>query len=953
MKKYYTFFLIILTQIFGFAQQQTATYSVSPSSFNEDQSVTITINGSSINESTWGITNNALYIWAWSYDTATNTSMDCPTNGTWTASNTANKFTYNSGTDTYTMTFVPNTFFNRTGINKMGFLVKALDGTGDKKSQDIYLNIGTLQFTATSPNSGTTTFVNNGGSYPISYSTSIAANYVLKKSDGTVVYTSNGVSSIFYPYTVNEDTNLILTVTNPADNSVLTSSFTLALTPSVQTVAKPAYIRQGINYDPADPTKVGLAIYAPNKTFVHVIGSFNNWTVSSNYLMKRDDTDANLYWIEITGLTAQQVYTFQYRTNDGIKVADPFSRLVLSPDDDPYISATTYPNKPVYPAGQQYDVSVVQTGISVYPWVVTNFTKPEKQNLIVYEALVRDFTTEQTWQSMIDKISYLKSLKINAIELMPIMEFDGNNSWGYNTGFHYALDKAYGTPEKLKEFIDLCHQNGIAVILDIALNHATGRSPIERLWSTSTNGGYGDVAANNPYFNQTAMHSYSVFYDLNHSKSETKYYVSRVLEQWITEYKIDGFRWDLTKGFTQACTSSDQTCTNAYQQDRVDILKGYVDAQWSFDPTSIAIFEHLGIDSEEKQWADYRLSEGKGVLMWDIQNSTYNENTMGQSGYSNFSRVDYEAHTFSDRRANSYGESHDEERLMFKNLAYGATNGSYDVKDLATALTRQKAYGAVFLTVPGPKMIWQFGELGYDKSIFTCSNGAINNQSDSIPGDCKLDPKTSAFAMFYDQDLVRKSIYDTWAKILQIRLANPVFDTKTFTVQSGNLTPRIFIWNDALPSTSLKNVVILANFTLVTQNIVPNFPYTGTWYNLMDNSPLAVTNTTNPVTLEPGEFRIFGNGLALGTSEITKDKNALSLTILENPAINGAIKIRYTNAKNGVVTIFDMSGKALKSYKINQDFGDQTLFGAKLPAGMYLVQLKTNKGTVVEKLMVK
>jgi 1,4-alpha-glucan branching enzyme len=75
-------------------------------------------------------------------------------------------------------------------------------------------------------------------------------------------------------------------------------------------------------------------LYAPFKSYVHVIGSFNNWQVSSNYLMKRD-TNNPIYWIEITGLTPQQVYTFQYRTSDGVKVADPYSTLVLSPDDDP------------------------------------------------------------------------------------------------------------------------------------------------------------------------------------------------------------------------------------------------------------------------------------------------------------------------------------------------------------------------------------------------------------------------------------------------------------------------------------------------------------------------------------------------------------------------------------------------------------------------------------------
>lgn len=949
IRKLYALAFVFLIQIFAFAQQQTVTYSISPATFNEDQSITITIDGSSVNEATWGVTNNALYLWAWSYDTATNTQMDCPTNGTWTASNAANKLTYNAGSDKYTITFVPNVFFNRTGINRMGFLVKAIDGTGDKKSQDNLVNIGAFQFTSQNPKKGSTTFVTPGGSYPIQYKTSVAANWVLK-ANGNIVDTKTATTSYNnFGFAINGDNNMELTATNPSDGSVLSSTFTLANTPVVVSAPIPSYIKQGINYDPSDNTKVGLALYAPFKSYVHVLGSFNNWSVSSNYLMKKDTANPDLYWIEITGLTPMQVYTFQYRTNDGVKVADPYSPLVLSPDDDPYISAATYPNKPVYPAGQEFDVSVIQTGKPAYNWQVSNFVKPAKENLVVYEALVRDFTTQRTWQSMIDKIPYLKGLNINAIELMPIMEFDGNNSWGYNPGFHYALDKAYGTPEKFKEFVDTCHQNGIAIILDIALNHATGRSPLERLWMDDPDGnGYGDVAANNPYFNQTAKHTYSVFYDFNHSKPETKYYVKRVLAQWINEYKIDGFRWDLTKGFTQACSSSDETCTNSYQQDRVDILKTYADYEWADDPTSYIIFEHLGQDNEEQQWANYRINEGKGVMMWNKMTDQFGQNTMGYASSSDLSRANYTNHGFTGERTMTYGESHDEERLMYKNISYGATNGSYNVKDLATALQRQKAYGAIFLSLPGPKMIWQFGELGYDFSINTCSNGSISNN-------CRLDEKPVAFALGYDQDPVRKAVYDTWAKILEIRLKNKVFETKTFAINSGDLMPKLYIYDDTLPPTSLKNVVILANLTLTAQNIVPNLPYAGNWYNLMDNSVRNFAATTTPVTLQPGDFIILGNqpSAALATVETNAADNAVKIQLAQNPVANGLANVKLTNAKNGTISVYDLSGKLVQSFMVTSDNGIQSLRLNNVKSGMYLLQLKTENGNAVTKMIVK
>jgi len=955
MKYLYTLVLAALVPFFAFGQQ-TITYAVNPPTFDETDAITVTF---TVNEGAFGVTSSrALYLWAWSID-SNGASADSPTNGTWNASNAANKLTYvsssgSTGTYTFTMNTVKSFYGNRPlPLAKIGMLVKTL--TGNVQSQDITLNVGKFQFNLTNPAPGSTNVYSAGTVFNIIGNSSQPANFVIK-ANGTPVYASPSASTALnYAYTVTQDAAMEVVATNVTDGTVVTKTFTVALALPVQSTAIPAYMRQGITYNAADPTKVGLAIYAPGKDYVHVIGSFNNWTVSAPYQLKKDTANPNLFWTEITGLTPQQVYTFQYRTSDGVKVADPYSQLVLSPYDDPYINqyANVYPNLPVYPTGQNFEVSVIETGKAVYPWVVTNFTKPAKENLIVYELLVRDFTTERTWQSLIDKIGYLKSLNINAVELMPVMEFDGNNSWGYNTGFHYALDKAYGTPEKFKEFIDVCHQNGIAVILDIALNHATGRSPIERMWMVDPDGdGFGEPAANNPYFNQVAKHSYSVFNDFNHSKPETQYYVNRVLEQWISEYKVDGFRWDLTKGFTQNCTASGEACTNAYQQDRVDILKTYADYQWSHDPTSLIIFEHLGTDQEESQWANYKIGEGKGVMMWDKETNPYNQNTMGYAANSNFSRVDYEAHGFTDRRAASYGESHDEERIMYKNLTFGATGTGYNTRDLATALDRQKAYAAVFLTVPGPKMIWQFAELGFDKSIYTCENGTVNTESDSTPGDCKLDKKTSAFGLAYDTNAARKSVYDTWAKILELRLANEVFNTKTFTVESGNLMPRIYI-NNASAASALKNVVVLANFTLTSQNIVPDFPFTGNWVNLMDNSSVSVSSTTTPITIEAGGFRIFGNASALATNESGQNKNAVSLLFTQNPVTNGTAKIRYSHAKNGTIAIYDLAGTLIKTVKVAKDNGDDTININGLKAGMYLLQLRSDEGVAVTKMLVK
>ncbi|ALR32283.1 alpha-amylase [Chryseobacterium sp. IHB B 17019] len=945
MKKFYSgIMLFIVALVFG-----QISYTITPNPFNETDAITLTVPGNQIDESAWGVSNNAVYIWSWSLDANYQNSQDCPTNGSWSNSNELNKLNYNSATDTYSLSFTPTTFYGRTGIGRFGFLLK--DKAGAHQTSDTFVNVGILNINMTNPAANSLTSVPAGNSINITATTNVNSTFQLKANGTAVNSTSTPSTSYSFNYTVTADANMELIATDTNSNTK-NATFILQIPRTVISEAIPNWMRQGINYHPTDNTKVGLALYAPSKNFVHVIGSFNNWVVNDSYLMKRDTVNPDLYWIELSGLTPQQLHTFQYRTNDLKKVADPYSPQILSSYDDQWISASTYPSLPPFPTGQGFEVSMFKTGQTPYNWQVTNFTRPAKENLVVYELLLRDFTQEKNWQSLINKINYLKGLNINAIELLPIMEFEGNLSWGYNTSFHYALDKAYGTPEKFKEFVDLCHQNGIAVILDIAFNHATGRSPLARLWNVDPDGdGYGDIAANNPYFNQVPKHSYNVFNDFNHTSASTKYYVERCLQQWLTEYKIDGFRWDLTKGFTQSCSESDETCTNAYQQDRVDILKYYADRQWAIDPNSYMIFEHLGTDQEEQQWANYRIAEGKGVMLWNKQTEPYNQNTMGYKENSSYDRMNHTLHGFMNMHAVGYGESHDEERLMFKNLAYGAVNGSYDVKNLNTALDRMKTFGATFFTTPGPKMIWQFGELGYEFSINRCADGSINSG-------CRTDEKPVAFTLGYDTNASRKAVYDTWAKIISLRNTYPVFKSKTYSVESNNLAndpdgliTRIYVYDNTIVN-GVKNVVVLANYTTSSQNVVPYFPYIGQWQNLMDNSVSNITSTTAPITLLPGEFRIFGNYVGSLSTIDENAENKLSLQIADNPVKNGSAKLIYHKAKNGEITIYDLSGKKMDSFKLKNENGIYDL-KTNYPAGTYLVHLKSDSGIAIQKMIVQ
>jgi 1,4-alpha-glucan branching enzyme len=956
MKKTLLLFFLLFSAI-TFAQIQQATYSVSPATFDETTSITITINGSSINETTWGITDHSLYLWAWAFDTNDTTQKGTPNNGTWEAASDASKFTYNAASDTYTKTITPTTYYSITGIGKIGFLVKAKNGTGDKKSQDILVEVGSFQVTLTAPVENSTTIVASGSSFNIAATnTNGAASYSLK-ANGTVINTAASTSSYSYSdtnLTSNQSYELVAT----QGTVTISKKFSVVVNPNTVSEAMPAGLVDGINYNAADATKATLVLDAPLKDFVYVAGSFNNWQPSSAYAMKKDPVSGK-FWLELTGLVSGVNNTYQYwvvettpiaNSPSLVKTADPYSTLVLSPYDDASIPAASYPNIPAYPAGQTFEVTVLKTGQTPYNWQVTNFTKPEKDKLVVYEVLVRDFDAARNYQSLIDKIEYFKTLKINAIELMPVMEFEGNESWGYNTSFHMALDKFYGTSDKLKELIDLCHQNGIAVILDVALNHAFGRNPMVRMWMNDPDGdGFGSPTTENPYFNTVAKHSYSVGEDFNHQSLKTQNYVDRVIKQWIEEYHIDGFRWDLTKGFTQACTAADEACTNAYQQDRVDILKKYADYSWSLDPTHYTIFEHLGTDAEEKEWANYRVTEtpSKGVMMWGKMTNQYNQLSMGYATDSDISRMASSSRGFTANRLMGYAESHDEERLMYKNIQYGASSGTYNVKTLNTALSRMSAIGAVSLLVPGPKMIWHFGELGWESSIYTCNNGTVNDESATISGDCKLDTKPQPqWVNNWLGNTNRNKIYYDWAKMITMKTTEPVF-LGTPTIASSSLAVNIKITNSALASSQLKDVLIIANFDVTAKNVATGFQYTGTWYNLMDNTTINVTDVNATINLPAGEYRIYGNKQAnLAIADFEKGN---TVSLYPNPVSN-----YFTlNVVTTKVQVYNVSGQLVKSFTTNGNTDFQ--FGVSdLKTGLYIVKaFDTNDKVHVMKFIKK
>ena len=884
--------------------------------------------------------------------------------GSWGNNSLQPSLTLVSGT-TYKLDLTPTiqSFFGITSgtISKINVVLRG--STGSPQTTDLEINVGAFQVNLTAPLNNSTTILNSGAALTVAANnTNGTANYVLK-GNGTTLNTATGVATYSYTH-INITTNQYYALEVTQGAITTTKNFRVLVNPNTTSLAMPAGLVNGINYNTSDNTKATLVLDAPLKDFVYVAGSFNNWNPSSSYAMKKDPSSGK-YWLELTGLTPGTNYSYQYWVVDQtpianspalVKVADPCSTTVLSPYDDPYISSTTYPNLPIYPAGQEREVTLLKTGQTAYNWQVPNFTKPNKDKLVVYELLIRDFDANRNFQDVINRIQYFRDLGINAIELMPVMEFEGNESWGYNTAFHMALDKFYGTPEKFKELVDVCHQNGIAIILDLAFNHAFGRNPMVRMWMNDADGdGWGPPSSENPYFNTVAKHSYSVGEDFNHASALTKTYVKQTIKQWITEFKIDGFRWDLTKGFTQNCTASDQTCTNNYQQDRVDILKDYADYSWSLDPNHYVIFEHLGSDNEEQQWANYRLSEGKGIMMWGEMFSQYKELALGFSGQ-NISRMSHTSRGFTGKRLLGYPESHDKDRMMYEAITYGSTTGTSPVNgNLTNALNRMGAIGATSILVPGPKMIWHFAELGNNQSIYTCADGSVNTENDATSGDCKLATKAQVqWTQNWLADNRRASILNDWSKLIKLKTSEPVFvgDHAISPESSNNFKQRIYIYNNTFTTAQLRNVVVLANFSPSDLTINPNFPtdvytYPMTWYDLMNNNTaVTITTPTDLVTVNSGRFRVFGNRPATLSSE---DYNAFTPDVIVYP---NPVKNSFAiNQEADSVEIYNLTGQLVGNYAAIS--ANQVINIDYLQSGIYLVKVKTNTGLIQTKKISK
>lgn len=266
---------------------------------------------------------------------------------------------------------------------------------------------------------------------------------------------------------------------------------------------------------------VVFRVWAPHAEYVSVIGTFNDFDNSKNPLTSISD---GIWETKVCNAKALDEYKFYLKNGD-----QEFNRI------DPYARDVT---------------SSVGNGIILsneYDWEGDNFSISSWNDLIIYEMHIGTFNNASedepgSFRSAIKKFDHLKKLGINAIQIMPVWEFAGDFSWGYNPAHIFAIESAYGGPDGFRAFVKSAHENGMAVIMDVVFNHF-GPSDLDLWqfdgWSENNKGGiyfYNDRRSNTPWGDTRP----------DYGRPEVRRFILDNTMMWVRDYHVDGLRWDMT-----------------------------------------------------------------------------------------------------------------------------------------------------------------------------------------------------------------------------------------------------------------------------------------------------------------------------------------------------------------------------------------------------------------------
>ena len=287
-------------------------------------------------------------------------------------------------------------------------------------------------------------------------------------------------------------------------------------------------------------TGVTFRVWAPYATNVYLPGVFNGWSTTTTHL-SQETTNGNpdgVWSLDLAGVTnySQYKYYFTGATNPyafNHYKNDPRARMVTQ--------AGAGGNSIVY-------------NPNTFNWAGDNFTNPALNDMFVYELHIGTFYDPRTGQGLpgryldaTNKLDYLKSLGVSAVEIMPIGEFSGYSNWGYDTAQQFAADNyAYGGPDGFKTLVQACHARGIAVLLDVVHNHY-GPDSLD-MWNFDGFSGTNSLGGGGIYFyeSNTALQIASTYGATrpNFASNQVDNLIQDSFTMWLSECHVDGFRWD-------------------------------------------------------------------------------------------------------------------------------------------------------------------------------------------------------------------------------------------------------------------------------------------------------------------------------------------------------------------------------------------------------------------------
>jgi hypothetical protein len=279
------------------------------------------------------------------------------------------------GNDKWLIKLTPRTYFNVPAGNpivKLGLLLKSGDGKAQTEDFILKLYVGSYALKWLSPTESFT-LAEAGTSVSVRAKFSAASSISLK-SGGTVLASASASDSINYSYSLGAEKGKLhtLILEGTSGSNTLKDSVRILTKPTVITEALPAGVQDGVNYV---GDRVVLCFYAPSTSFVYAIGEFSNWAALPAYLMKRT-ADGLRYWLDLGVQDAGKEVAYQFWVDGKLAVADPLTEKILDPNNDKFITSTTYPSLKAYPTGAKGIVSVFE--------LTRNLFFPKMEYIIVY-----------------------------------------------------------------------------------------------------------------------------------------------------------------------------------------------------------------------------------------------------------------------------------------------------------------------------------------------------------------------------------------------------------------------------------------------------------------------------------------------------------------------------------------------------------------------------------------